>query len=102
MSTYRVTAVRLSYNSLSSIQPTVQHIVAIQLNGWWERSRQDAINMIKSGDVLYTEDARGNTAIVEWYTVPASGIFSGLLMEEFIKTRPDGIRSDNLLSLPPF
>ena len=96
----RLTGVRMSpiaggLFSLGSHHSGPQHIEAVT-NGvrWWSVS--EVIVLLALGQQFYVEDFAGNKAYVE---AVYPGLF-GLGNRPYIKTRPDGIISDNLLALP--
>lgn len=70
----------------------ITHIGGIRSdNVRWQRTEEMAIQDIKAGVYQYYVSERGNTVDVE--IAKHNG-------REYLKTKPDGITPDNLLSLP--
>lgn len=74
--------------------------IAISELGWIEdgtnqtgrTSRIDMYNWINSGGHAYVRDSRGNVAYLMTAVSPSG--------TQYVKTKPDGTTSDNLLTLP--
>ncbi len=75
----------------------LQHIEAVT-DGSSVWSVAQVINLLQSGQIFFVLDRLGNRANVE-AVYPGAGLLN-MLHSAYIKTRSDGLISDNLLALP--